>query len=350
MLPEYECCTALYAACSANFPCLESIKVLLAAGDLALISATNYRGYTVLLGVLQKPEASLDIVKILYEWDKNLFRYRTTCGLTAIHVACACSVGNRVLEFIIANVPETLSIGCKSLGYTPLHTALSCHVVSEDIVTLLAEKSPWAILKRSKNNGMSPLCLACCSKGGSPEVIEILVAYYPCTTLKLFGLVDIPPSTISTLFDCLNYNCRITTLTMTKCVFSELVSLAFFQSLTTNDTFLVLQCDFTCITWTDPVIACFKQFVAMNTTLALFRFSVSVLESRSTGLLERLALNPRLDAIDILRFWFGDGFASVITVAMRACDNLNVFNVNFELMGTIGTVDLAREQSMVSLS
>ena len=342
LLPEYECCTALYAACSANFPCLETIKLLLAAGDLALLSTANSKGYTALLGILQKPDASLDIVKLFYEWDKHLFRRRTSCGFTALHVACAYSVGNRVLEFIIAKVPDTLDVGCQALGHTPLHVALSCQVVSEDAITLLAEKSPQMILKRSKHNGMSPLCMACCSKAASPEVIEILVANYPCTTLKLFDLVNITPATINTLFDCLNYNCLITTLSVTNCVLSEKVSLAFFQCLTKNDTFIMLQCDFTCITWTDRVFACFERCFAVNTTLSTFRFSVSVLQPRSPAMLECLILNPRLDSLDTLRFWFGDEFASFITVAMHTCYNLNVLNVKFNLMGTKGKVEIAK--------
>jgi len=264
--PEDECCTALYSACSAKVPSLEVIKFLLIAGDLSLLSATNFMNFTALTVLLQNPGVSLNIIKLFYEWEKSLFTRVTKGGITALHTVCSSGVGNSINEFIIEKFPEMMEIGCLARDYTPLHVCLSVANMREDVITLLAEKGPMAIAQCSKQNGLSPFCTACSDRRTPSEVIETLVFNYPFQKMDLVGVVGISTTTINSLFQGLNYNLYVKELNILHCKFSESASIVLFECLAKNDTLETFCFDSTSITWTYLVYDCINRLCASSAT------------------------------------------------------------------------------------
>jgi hypothetical protein len=300
-LPQEECCTALYAACLAKIPCWEVINFLLLVGDLSLLSATNVVGYTASTAVLLNPGVSVEILRLLYEWDDMIFNRTPSHSFNAIHLAIAHGARTRIVEFIADKVPETLEIGCRALGYTPLHLALSSQPVRDDLITVLAEKGPSAIAKRTQHDGLSPFCLACCPQVMVPsDVMDVLVANYPLHHMDLQGVLDMRPETIKAMFDALNYNCFVIELNLSNCTLHEHASMALFHCLAENDTLEIFRFHSSCVTWSDPVLDYIKRFFAGNSTLRSLVFELGTLHHVRPNIFEGLALNTGLETIDIV--------------------------------------------------
>lgn len=136
---------------------------------------------------------STDVVKFLISKYPKGVQEVTDCGNLPLHNALIEGETeniNEVIELLILKYPKGLEMKTTRDGSTALHDAFDNKYVSSEVIRMLVDTYPAALLIVD-SDGNLPIHNACVD-GASLEVLKILIDYYPESVLRKNKVGDRP--------------------------------------------------------------------------------------------------------------------------------------------------------------